>query len=224
MKKYTVEEIAAYLIKENSMEWDCGEAYYHLYYTNGELGGNIRNAEFCAQARATYLEDMRAAFLAEAREVYCGDDEEQQDIDDGVQQDIDDMVSDKLYGPNGIWATESLDNPEFMEVARELADELNAYIAESAPSRELSEAAISRAAHAVFDGVLFAACTARASVEPETRQRAVFVHAMADEFCDGDCVLFNGAELPASADEARALLEESADSSAECLESIKFVR
>lgn len=136
MKKYTVEEIAAYLIKENSIEWDCGEAYYHLYYTNGELGGNIRNAEFCARARATYLEDMRAAFLAEARKVYCGDDEEQQDIDDEEQQDIDDMVSDKLYGTNGIWATESLDNPEFMEVARELADELNVYIAESAPSQE----------------------------------------------------------------------------------------
>lgn len=80
------------------------------------------------------------------------------------------------------------------------------------------------AAHVTFDGVLFAACTACASVEPETRQRAVFVHAMADEFGDGDCVFFNGAELPASAEEARALLEESADSSIECLDSIKFLR
>ena len=80
------------------------------------------------------------------------------------------------------------------------------------------------AAHVTFDGVLYAACTARASVEPETRQKGVYVHAMADEFGDGDCVFFNGAELPASAEEARALLEESADSSAECLESIKFVR
>lgn len=80
------------------------------------------------------------------------------------------------------------------------------------------------AAHVTFDGVLYAACTACASVEPETRQRAVFVHAMADEFGDGDCVFFNGAELPANEEEARALLEESADSSADCLESIKFVR
>lgn len=88
----------------------------------------------------------------------------------------------------------------------------------------LAEAAREMAAHAVFDGVLFAACTARASVEPETRQKGVYVHCLADEFGDGDCVLFNGAELPASAEEARALLEESADSSAECLESIKFVR
>ena len=127
MKQYTAEEIAAYLIKENSMEWDCGEAYYHLYYTDGELGGNVRNAEFCAQARATYLEDMRAAFLAEARKVYCDDEE---------QQDIDDMVADKLYGTYGIWVTESLNHPGFAEVVRELTDELNAYIAESAPSRE----------------------------------------------------------------------------------------
>ena len=142
MKKYTVEEVAAYLIGEHSMGWDLGKAWYYLYYTDGELGGNVRNAEFCAQARAAYLEDMRAAFAAEARKVYCGDDEEQdiddeeQDIDDMVQQDIDDMVAAKLYGPNGIWAAETLDNPGFAEVVRELTDELNAYIAESAPSRE----------------------------------------------------------------------------------------
>lgn len=80
------------------------------------------------------------------------------------------------------------------------------------------------AAHVIFDGVLYAACTARASVEPETRQRGVFVHAMADEFSDGDCVLFNGAELPASAEEARALLEEFADSSPDCLDSIEWTK
>ena len=88
----------------------------------------------------------------------------------------------------------------------------------------LSDAAQELEAHVTFDGVLFAACTACASVEPETRQRGVYIHALNDEFGDGDCVLFNGAELPASAEEARIMLEESADSSAECLESIKFVR
>ena len=87
-----------------------------------------------------------------------------------------------------------------------------------------SYAAQELAAHVTFAGVLFAACTARASVEPETRQRGVFVHLLADEFNDGDCVFFNGAELPANEEEARALLEESADSSAECLDSIQFVR
>ena len=88
----------------------------------------------------------------------------------------------------------------------------------------LAEAAREMAAHVTFDGVLYAACTARASVEPETRQRGVFVHAMDDEFSDGDCVFFNGAELPANEEEARALLEESADSTQECLDSIEFVR
>lgn len=78
------------------------------------------------------------------------------------------------------------------------------------------------AAHVTFDGVLFAACTACASAEPETRQEGVYIHALNDEFSNGDCVLFNGAQLPASADEARALLEEFADSSAECLESIEW--
>lgn len=80
------------------------------------------------------------------------------------------------------------------------------------------------AAHVTFDGVLYAACTACASVEPETRQKGVYVHCLGDEFGDGDCVFFNGAELPASAEEARALLEESADSSAECLESIEWTK
>lgn len=88
----------------------------------------------------------------------------------------------------------------------------------------LSDAAQELAAHVTFSGVLFAACTACASVEPETRQNGVYVHCLGDEFGDGDCVLFNDAQLPTSAEEARAMLEESADSSAECLESIKFVR
>lgn len=87
-----------------------------------------------------------------------------------------------------------------------------------------SRAAQELAAHVIFDGVLFAACTACASVEPETRQNGIYVHCLGDEFGDGDCVFFNGAELPANEEEARALLEESADSSAECLDSIEFVR
>lgn len=80
------------------------------------------------------------------------------------------------------------------------------------------------AAHVTFDGVLYAACTACASVEPETRQKGVYVHCLGDEFGDGDCVLFNGAELPANKAEAYALLKESADSSSECLDSIEFMR
>ena len=88
----------------------------------------------------------------------------------------------------------------------------------------LAEAARELAAHVTFAGVLFAACTARASVEPEIRQNGIYVHCLGDEFGDGDCIFFNGAELPANEEEARALLEEFADSSAECLESIEFVR
>lgn len=88
----------------------------------------------------------------------------------------------------------------------------------------LSDAARELAAHVTFDGVLYAACTACASAEPETRQNGVYVHLLADEFGDGDCVLFNGAELPANEEEARALLEEFADSSSKCLDSIEFAR
>lgn len=87
----------------------------------------------------------------------------------------------------------------------------------------LAEAAREMAAHVTFGGVLYAACTACASAEPETRQNGVYVHCLGDEFGDGDCVLFNGAELPASAEEARALLEEFGDSSPDCLESIEWI-
>lgn len=91
---------------------------------------------------------------------------------------------------------------------------------------DLFRAAQELAAHVTFAGVLFAACTARASVEPETRQRGVFVHLMDDEFSNGDCVLFNDARLPESEEEARTLLEESAaaDSSQECLQSIEWAK
>lgn len=88
----------------------------------------------------------------------------------------------------------------------------------------LAEAAREMAAHVTFGSVLYAACTACASVEPETRQKGVYVHLLADEFGDGDCVLFNGAELPASEEEAQSLLKEFADSTQECLGSIEFVR
>ena len=87
----------------------------------------------------------------------------------------------------------------------------------------LSNAAREMAAHEVFDGVLYAACTACASVEPETRQKGVYVHCLGDEFGDGDCVFFNGAEHPANEEEARALLKEFADSSSECLDSIEWM-
>ena len=87
-----------------------------------------------------------------------------------------------------------------------------------------AEAGRELAAHVTFDGVLFAACTARASAEPGTRQKGVYVHPLADEFGDGDCVFFNGAELPANEEEARALLEEFADSSSECLDSIEWTK
>lgn len=87
-----------------------------------------------------------------------------------------------------------------------------------------NEAAREMAAHVTFDGVLYAACTACASVEPETRQKGVYVRLLADEFGDGDCVLFNGAELPTSAEEAYTLLEEFADSSAKCLDSIEWTK
>lgn len=43
---------------------------------------------------------------------------------------VHDTTEGKLEGPGGMWDKEDLDNPDFMEVAQEMADELNDYIEE----------------------------------------------------------------------------------------------
>lgn len=127
MKRYTVKEVAEYLMKENCLEWQDGKAYYHLYYTDGKLEGNVKNNDFCAQVRARHLEALYEDLREEARKAYYGEDCEDREEDEFDEQCITEMASDKMQ--DVMWGTESLDNPEFMEVARELADGLNAYIA-----------------------------------------------------------------------------------------------
>ena len=133
MKKFTAREIANYLINGNSFEWEYGEAYYYLYYTDGNLGGDIDHNDFWTRVRARYIEDFYAGCLEEAKKEYYGDEyekvvsESQKEFDD---QRIVDIALDKLQGPGGMWDKEDLDNPDFMEIAQEMADELNDYIEE----------------------------------------------------------------------------------------------
>lgn len=129
MKRYTVKEVAEYLMRENCLEWQDGKAYYYLYYTDSQLKGSVRNNDFCAQVRARHLEALYEDLLEEARKAYYGEDcEDCEDCEKEFdEQCITEMASDKMQ--EVMWGTESLDNPEFMEVARELADELNDYIA-----------------------------------------------------------------------------------------------
>lgn len=53
----------------------------------------------------------------------------------------------------------------------------------------------------------------------EGRRKAILIHDMEDECCDGDCVVFD-AELPEDEYDARCLLEETADSNWETLETV----
>lgn len=141
MKKYTAKEIAEYLMNETTFEWEYGEAYYYLHYTDGKLGGNVDHNDFWTRVRARYIEKFYDECLEEARKEYYGEDYEKV-MEDGdeyweseSQKEFDerritDMALDKLEGPGGMWDKEDLDNPDFMEVAQELADELNAYIEE----------------------------------------------------------------------------------------------
>ena len=132
MKKFTAQEIAEYLMNENSFEWEYGEAYYYLYYTNGKLEGNVDHNDFWTKVRTRYLEKFYDECLEKAKKDYYGEDfdEDEVEIDEDDERIIKDKALDLLEGPGGMWDKEDLDNPDFMEVAQEMADELNEYIEE----------------------------------------------------------------------------------------------
>lgn len=130
MKKFTATEIAEYLMNENRFEWEYGKAYYYLFYTGGKLGGNVDHNDFWTRIRARYIEDFYDECLEKAKKEYFGEDFEEDDveIDEDDERIIKDKALDLLEGPGGMWDKEDLDNPDFMEVAQEMADELNEYI------------------------------------------------------------------------------------------------
>lgn len=132
MKKFTAQEIAEYLMNENSFEWEYGEAYYYLYYTDGKLAGNVDHNDFWTRVRARYIEKFYDECLEKAKKDYYGEDfdEDEVEIDEDDERIIKDKALDLLEGPGGMWDKEDLDNPDFMEVAQEMADELNEYIEE----------------------------------------------------------------------------------------------
>lgn len=132
MKKFTAQEIAEYLMNENAFEWEYGEAYYYLHYTDGKLGGNVDHNDFWTKVRARYIEKFYDECLEKAKKEYFGEDFEEDDveIDEDDERIIKDKALDLLEGPGGMWDKEDLDNPDFMEVAQEMADELNEYIEE----------------------------------------------------------------------------------------------
>ena len=132
MKKFTAQEISEYLMNENAFEWEYGEAYYYLYYTDGKLGGNVDHNDFWTKVRARYIEKFYDECLEKAKKEYFGEDfdEDEVEIDEDDERIIKDKALDLLEGPGGMWDKEDLDNPDFMEVAQEMADELNEYIEE----------------------------------------------------------------------------------------------
>lgn len=68
----------------------------------------------------------------------------------------------------------------------------------------------------------FTEVTAICAEFPEDgRRRAILIHDVKDECCDGDCVVFD-VELPEDESDARIILEETADSDWETLESVNY--
>ena len=67
----------------------------------------------------------------------------------------------------------------------------------------------------------FTEVTAICAEFPEDgRRKAILIHDTKDEFHDGDCVVFD-AELPEDESDALSILEETADSDWETLESVQ---
>lgn len=116
MKKYTAKEIAEYLADSGTaFEWEGEEARYYLHYRAGQLVNSLDHADFSTYTRDRYLERLWAELLEEASEEYTEDFAQEKALEKFEQI---------------AWTTETADSPELLEVAQELAAELNAYIEE----------------------------------------------------------------------------------------------
>lgn len=127
MKKYTAKEIAEHLINTNSMEVESdGTHRYYLHYADGELLNGCEGADFSTHVDARYLDDLWEESLDKAKKELDG-----LDWDDySDRMDIVDRAREYFEGEGGVWDKESIDDPDFMEIAQELADDLNEWIEE----------------------------------------------------------------------------------------------
>ena len=128
MRKYTAKEIAEHLIDAPSLEVESdGTHHYYLHYADGDLLNGYTGASFSTHVNARYLDDMWKEALEKAKSEYDGLDWD--DYND--RMDISDRAREYFEGEGGVWDKESLDDPDFMEIAQELADDLNRWIEEN---------------------------------------------------------------------------------------------
>lgn len=125
MKKYTAKEIAEQLINTASLEVESdGTHHYYLHYADGKLLNSYEGASFSTHVNARYLDDLWEEALEKAKSELDG-----LDLDDyNERMDIVDRAREYFEGEGGVWDKESLDDPDFMEIAQELADELNEWL------------------------------------------------------------------------------------------------
>lgn len=127
MKKYTAKEIAEHLIDTPSMEVESdGTHHYYLHYADGELLNGYEGAAFSTHINARHLDDLWKESVEKAKSELDGLGWD--DYNDRL--DIVDKAREYFEGEGGVWDKESLDDPDFMEIAQELADDLNEWIGE----------------------------------------------------------------------------------------------
>lgn len=125
MKKHTAKEIAEHLINTQSLEVESdGTHNYYPHYADGELLDGYAGASFSPYVNARYLDDMWEEALEKAKGELDGLDWD--DYND--RMDITDRAREYFEGEGGVWDKESLHDQDFMEIAQELADELNEWL------------------------------------------------------------------------------------------------
>lgn len=131
MKKYTAKEIAAYIDSTGTLleiENDGSHTTfkYYLHYKDGELVRSADSADFTTFVEDKFLTELWKRLLDEELEKYEKNDDGEYDF--GDYQEAEQRASDRFDGPDGAWSIETVDSPQLLEVAQELADELNEYI------------------------------------------------------------------------------------------------
>lgn len=111
MKKFTEKEVMNALIENQSLEPDYdGSFTYYLHYKDGELVGSIGDGVETFTCEARYVDDL----LAECKENHPEDE---------------DAANDEFL--SRVYDMENTDNGDFVEVVKDLTQQINEYIDEN---------------------------------------------------------------------------------------------
>lgn len=99
---------------------------YYLHYKDGKLVNSAREADFTTFAEDKFLTNFWEQLMEEELGKFEKNDDGEYDFSD--YEEAKQRATDRFDGPDGAWIQETIDSPQLLKVAQELADELNIYI------------------------------------------------------------------------------------------------